>query len=56
MNQAFQTFLNFHKDAEINYAGDNAIQNIAHAVLFLLENDYVTGQVIYEDGGEHLHG
>ena len=30
------------------------VENIAHAVLFLLENDYVTGQVIYEDGGEHL--
>ncbi len=28
--------------------------HIAHAVLFLLENDYVTGQVIFEDGGEHL--
>lgn len=32
--------------------GDPA--HIAHAVLFLLENDYVTGQVIFEDGGEHL--
>ena len=32
------------------------VENIAHAVLFLLENDYVTGQVIFEDGGEHLHG
>ena len=30
------------------------VANVAHAVLFLLENDYVTGQVIYEDGGEHL--
>ncbi len=30
------------------------VENIAHAVLFLLENDYVTGQVIFEDGGEHL--
>ncbi|WP_291767460.1 SDR family oxidoreductase [Caldivirga sp. UBA161] len=28
--------------------------DIAHAVLFLLENSYVTGQVIYVDGGEHL--
>lgn len=32
------------------------VGNIAHAVLFLLENDYVTGQVIFEDGGEHLYG
>ncbi len=30
------------------------VENIAHAVLFLLENDYVTGQIIYADGGEHL--
>ena len=28
--------------------------DVAHAVLFLLENSYVTGQVIYVDGGEHL--
>ncbi len=32
------------------------VENIAHAVSFLLENDYVTGQVIYVDGGEHLYG
>jgi|SRR3989338_4140622 len=32
------------------------VAHIAHAVLFLLENDYVTGQVIYEDGGVHLYG
>ena len=32
------------------------VENIVHAVLFLLESDYVTGQVIFEDGGEHLHG
>lgn len=30
------------------------VENIAHAVLFLLENDYVIGQIIYADGGEHL--
>ena len=28
--------------------------HVTHAVRFLLENDYVTGQVIFEDGGEHL--
>ena len=32
------------------------VENIVHAVLFLLESDYVTGQVIFEDWGEHLHG
>ena len=30
------------------------VENISYAVLFLLESDYVTGQVIYVDGGEHL--
>ncbi len=32
--------------------GDPA--DVAKAVLFLLESDFVTGQVIYADGGEHL--
>lgn len=29
-------------------------RDVAQAVLFLMESDFVTGQVIYEDGGEHL--
>ena len=29
-------------------------EQIAHACLFLAENDSVTGQVIYVDGGQHL--
>ncbi len=33
-----------------------ALENVTNAVLFLLGSDYVTGQVIYEDGGEHLYG
>jgi 3-oxoacyl-[acyl-carrier protein] reductase/pteridine reductase len=28
--------------------------DVAHAVRFLLEADYVTGEVIYVDGGEHF--
>ncbi|ABW01363.1 SDR family oxidoreductase [Caldivirga maquilingensis] len=28
--------------------------DVAHAVVFLLKSSYVTGQVIYVDGGEHL--
>ncbi len=28
---------------------------IAHAVRFLLENDFVTGQTVFVDGGEHLN-
>ncbi|MFH1070616.1 MAG: SDR family oxidoreductase [Candidatus Glassbacteria bacterium] len=27
---------------------------VARSVLYLLENDYLTGQVIYVDGGDHL--
>ncbi len=30
------------------------VKNIVLAVCFLLENDYVTGQTIFVDGGEHL--
>ncbi len=30
-------------------------QEIAHAVRFLLEADYVTGDVVFVDGGRHLH-
>jgi pteridine reductase len=29
---------------------------VAHAIRFLAENDFVTGSVIYVDGGEHLGG
>ncbi len=28
--------------------------NVAHAIQFLTENDYITGQMIFVDGGEHL--
>ncbi len=31
-------------------------EDIAEAVLFLLKNDFVTGQVLYIDGGYHLKG
>jgi len=31
-------------------------QGVAAAVLFLLRHDFVTGQVIYVDGGRHLRG
>lgn len=30
------------------------ISEIVNAVIFLTENDYVTGQIIFVDGGEHL--
>jgi len=31
-----------------------SVENIKNALKFLLENDYVTGQIIFCDGGEHL--
>ena len=31
-----------------------SVENIKSALQFLLENDYVTGQIIFCDGGEHL--
>ena len=31
-----------------------SIQNIIQSIDFLLENDYLTGQCIFVDGGEHL--
>lgn len=30
------------------------IENVVSAVLFLLENDYITGECIFVDGGQHL--
>lgn len=30
-------------------------EDIAGAVRFLIQSDFITGQVIYVDGGEHLH-
>ncbi len=30
------------------------VENIEQSVGFLVENDFLTGQVIYNDGGEHL--
>jgi pteridine reductase len=30
-------------------------EDVASAVLFLLRNEYITGQCIFVDGGEHLH-
>jgi len=32
------------------------VADVTRAVLFLLESDFVTGQVIYVDGGRHLIG
>lgn len=30
--------------------------DIAEAIVFLVRSDFITGQVIYVDGGRHLHG
>jgi NAD(P)-dependent dehydrogenase (short-subunit alcohol dehydrogenase family) len=29
-------------------------QDIVNAVVFLIENDYITGEVIHVDGGRHI--
>jgi NAD(P)-dependent dehydrogenase (short-subunit alcohol dehydrogenase family) len=29
-------------------------RDIVNAVVFLLENDYITGEVLHVDGGRHL--
>ncbi len=29
---------------------------VTHAIVFLLQNDFVTGQVIFVDAGRHLKG
>ncbi|HOF17451.1 MAG TPA: SDR family oxidoreductase [Phycisphaerae bacterium] len=31
-----------------------AVDDVVQAVLFLLENEFVTGQILFADGGEHL--
>ena len=30
-------------------------QDIADAIAFLVQSDFITGNVIYVDGGRHLH-
>jgi NAD(P)-dependent dehydrogenase (short-subunit alcohol dehydrogenase family) len=32
------------------------VGNITDAILFLIRNEFVTGQIIYVDGGRHLKG
>lgn len=36
----------------LQYMGD--VRHVTEAIRFLLENDYLTGQIIFADGGEHL--
>ena len=31
-----------------------SVQDIVSAVIFLIENDYITGELIHVDGGRHL--
>jgi len=31
-------------------------EEVARAVVFLLQSDFITGQIIYVDGGQHLRG
>ena len=43
-----------HKKEAIPMKKYGAVSNIVDTVLFLLRNDFVTGQVVYVDGGAHL--
>ncbi len=42
------------KDNPLQRHGD--VEDVADAVLFLLRSDFVTGQVIFVDGGYHMKG
>ncbi|HLA65865.1 MAG TPA: SDR family oxidoreductase [Acidimicrobiia bacterium] len=40
------------KDIPVHHVGDTDV--VVHAVRFLLENDFVTGEIVRIDGGAHL--
>ena len=42
------------KSAQVPMKRKGSPDDVARAVLFLTENDYITGQILYVDGGEHL--
>jgi NAD(P)-dependent dehydrogenase (short-subunit alcohol dehydrogenase family) len=42
-----------HTNALQRYGGP---EDIVRAVMFLLDSPFVTGQVVYVDGGRHLRG
>lgn len=50
-----QSYLEELKSANpLNAVGN--VEQITDAVRFLVDNDYITGQIIYVDGGRHLNG
>ncbi len=50
-----QAYLNnLSKDLPLKKVGSEA--DVTGAILYLLKSDFVTGQVIYVDGGRHLRG
>jgi NAD(P)-dependent dehydrogenase (short-subunit alcohol dehydrogenase family) len=40
--------------AQVPLKRQGRVEHVTEAVRFLLSNDYITGQVIFVDGGEHL--
>lgn len=38
------------------FAAARSPRDIAEAIVFLIRTDFITGQVIYVDGGRHLQG
>ena len=47
------TYLEQKKDA-VPLKKYGAVVNVVETVVFLLRNDFITGQIIYVDGGKHL--
>lgn len=48
-----ESYLEDHKSENLLHKHGQT-EDIARAVLFLIENDFITGQVIYVDGGRNL--
>jgi len=47
------TYLEQKKDT-VPLKKHGSVEDIVESVLFLLRNDFITGQVVYVDGGKHL--
>jgi NAD(P)-dependent dehydrogenase (short-subunit alcohol dehydrogenase family) len=54
-------FPEYYSDEQKNSAVERTLlkrpgspQDIVNAVVFLIENDYITGEMIHVDGGRHI--
>jgi hypothetical protein len=48
-----QSYLEQRKDS-VPLRKYGSVEDIVEAVMFLLRSDFVTGQIVYVDGGKHL--